>query len=162
MVYGPGAKGNLNQMIKGIRGNWFPPIPNNKNKRSIVHVDDVLRAIDAVITRPESSGKLYIVADRRPYSGREIYDAIRVALDNTKTSSNFMTVPEFIFRLGGGFGDWLNTLPGIRVPLTSCAVEKLLGWECYSPAKIERELGWKSEVSLLNGLTEMLTYEQMA
>jgi UDP-glucose 4-epimerase len=35
-------------------------------------------------------------------------------------------------------------------------VERLLGSACYSPARIERELGWRSRIGLAAGVREML------
>ena len=45
MVYGRGGKGNLYRMARGIKSGWFPPIPETGNKRSLVHVDDVVAAV---------------------------------------------------------------------------------------------------------------------
>ncbi len=41
-------------------------------------------------------------------------------------------------------------------PLDSEALGRLLGSACYSPARIERELGWRARVGLDEGLREML------
>ena len=35
LVYGPGVKGNLALMRRGIEKNWFPPLPKTKNRRSM-------------------------------------------------------------------------------------------------------------------------------
>ena len=45
LVYGPNAKGNLNLMLSGIELGWFPPLPEVGNRRSMIHVDDLVRAI---------------------------------------------------------------------------------------------------------------------
>ena len=45
LVYGKGVKGNLSLMIKGIRKGWFPELPETKNRRSMIHVDDLVRSI---------------------------------------------------------------------------------------------------------------------
>jgi len=43
LVYGPNVKGNLQLILSG-KG-WFPPLPETNNKRSMIHVDDLVRAI---------------------------------------------------------------------------------------------------------------------
>ena len=45
LVYGPNVKGNLKLMLSGIKKGWFPPLPETGNKRSMIHVDDLVRAI---------------------------------------------------------------------------------------------------------------------
>ena len=42
MVYGDSEKGNLPKMIRAIWENRFPPFPKVQNKRSMIHVDDVV------------------------------------------------------------------------------------------------------------------------
>src|SRR5207302_1975481 len=44
LVYGPGNKGNLYQMIAAIDRGIFPPLPEFGNRRSMVHVADAVRA----------------------------------------------------------------------------------------------------------------------
>ena len=70
----------MSQTVRGIRKNWFPPIPDTGNKRSLVHVMDVVTAIQFAIRDPATNGKIFIIADKKQYSTREIYDGIRKIL----------------------------------------------------------------------------------
>jgi len=45
LVYGPGMKANLARLIKAAQRGWFPPLPETANRRSLVHVDDVVLAV---------------------------------------------------------------------------------------------------------------------
>lgn len=153
MVYGRGGRGNLERMARGIRAGWFPPLPETGNRRSLVHVDDVVAAMRLVVQAPAASGRTYIVADPRAYSGREIYDAIREAVGKTPAR---LRVPAFWLRCGGKLGDGLGKLAGRTLPLNSEVTERLLGSACYSPARIERELGWHAGIGLAEGVREML------
>jgi hypothetical protein len=40
--------------------------------------------------------------------------------------------------------------------LNSEVVSRLLDSACYSPERIERELGWRAKLGLVEGLREML------
>jgi nucleoside-diphosphate-sugar epimerase len=153
MVYGHGGKGNLERMARGIRAGWFPPLPETGNRRSIVHVDDLIDAMRLVVARHEASGKTYIVADCRPYSGRELYDEIRKCLQMPRLSWH---VPAALLHAGGCCGDFAGKLLGRTLPMNAEVVERLLGSAWYSPSLIESELGWKSRISLPLGLREML------
>lgn len=153
MVYGRGGRGNLERMASGIRTGWFPPLPETRNRRSLVHVDDVVAAMRLVAKASAANGRTYIVADPRAYSGREIYDAIRAVLP----APTFQwSVPAGLLRAGGALGDALESVLRRPLPLNSEVVERLLGSACYSPARIERELGWMAQVGLEAGLREML------
>ena len=76
LVYGPFVKGNLNSMLSGIKRGWFPPLPNILNKKSMVHVDDLVRAIIFVAEKNQTTGEIFNVTDGKQYSSREIYEVI--------------------------------------------------------------------------------------
>lgn len=153
MVYGRGGRGNLQRMAAAIRAGWFPPLPETGNKRSIAHVDDVVEAVRITAEHPEANGRTYIVADPNPYSGRQILDAIRAVLHKPPVSWN---LPVSLSRAGGTIGSFLEARLGHRLPLNSETVSRLLDSECYSPRRIERELGWCARIGLNEGLQEML------
>ena len=153
MVYGRGGRGNLERMARGICAGWFPPLPETGNRRSLVHVDDVVAVMRLVAQAPEANGRTYIVADPQAHSGREIYDAIRRAIGKPLAR---WRVPAALLRFGGRLGDGLGKLAGKTSPLNSEVTERLLDSACYSPARIERELGWRAGIGLDEGVREML------
>lgn len=149
MVYGRGGRGNLERMARGIRAGWFPPLPETGNRRSLVHVDDVVAAIRLVAEAPGANGNTYIVADPVPYSGRQIYDAIRTVL---RASALHWSIPAGLFRAGGWIGDGLGGLLRRSFPVNSEVVSRLLDSACFSPSRIERELGCRARIGLTDGL----------
>lgn len=155
MVYGRGGRGNLERLARGVRAGWFPLLPETGNRRSLVHVDDVVDAARLVAERPEAKGRTYIIADPRPYSGRELCEAIRLAISPKPSIS--WAAPAWALRLGGKAGDVAATLLRRPLPLNSDVVSRLLDSECYSPARIERELGWRPRIGLMDGLREMIS-----
>jgi nucleoside-diphosphate-sugar epimerase len=162
MVYGRGGLGNLDRMARGIQRGWFPPLPETGNRRSLVHVDDVVAVMRLVAERAEANGRTYIVADPQPYSGREIYDAIRIVLAQGAVPPALAfpwSVPAGVLRAGGVLGDFLGTALRRPLPLNSEVVDRLLGSAWYSPARIESELGWCAQIRLCEGLREMLGSE---
>ncbi len=142
MVYGRGGRGNLERMVRAIRAGWFPPLPETGNRRSLVHVQDVVEVARLVAARPEANGRTYIIADPRSYSTREIYDAIRATLG----------MPH----VGWSIPAWLLRAAGRLHPRLDEVVDRLIGSACYSPARIEQELGWQARTGLAEGLREML------
>lgn len=153
MVYGSGGRGNLERMGRLVRKGLFPPLPETGNRRSLVHVDDVVSAMRLVAADDRANGRTYIVASHEAPSGRQLFEALRAALGLQPCG---LAMPEGLFRLAGRAGDVIERMAGRRMPLDSEVVTRLLDSACYSPARIEKELGWLARVPLAEGLREML------
>ncbi|WP_374485295.1 NAD-dependent epimerase/dehydratase family protein [Zoogloea sp.] len=153
MVYGAGGRGNLERMAALVRRGWFPPLPDSGNRRSLVHVSDVVSAMKKVAEEAGADGGTYIVAHPEPVSGRALYDALRDALGMPAIG---WAVPRSLLEGLARVGDAFETVGRRRLPFDSEVLERLLGAACYLPTKIERELGWRAEIRLTTGLREML------
>jgi len=133
LVYGPNVKGNLQLMLSGIEKGWFPPLPETGNKRSMIHVDDLVRSLLLVANDDRANGEIFIATDGVPHSSREIYNAMCSALDKSIPK---WSIPKFLFDMAS----LIN--PRIKYKLN-----KLLGDECYSSVKLEA-LGFKAQKTL--------------
>jgi UDP-glucose 4-epimerase len=159
LVYGRGNKGNIPRMIKAIDHGLFPPLPEFNNKRSMVHVDDVVQAILLAADKPESHGQTYVVTDGHVYTTREIYTMICEMLGKTVPH---WTVPLGILRAVALVGDVIGRLRGRSFVFDSQALGKLVCSAWYSSDKITRELGYRPKWILRDALPEMISdYKQM-
>ncbi len=153
MVYGKGGRGNLERMGRLVKRGLFPPLPETGNHRSLVHVSDVVSAMRLVVDDDRAAGRTYIVASPEAPSGFALFAALRTAQGLPPCA---WSVPNAVLRTAAWFGDGLEKLLKRRLPLDSEVLDRLLGSAWYSPARIERELGWQARVSLADGLSEML------
>jgi UDP-glucose 4-epimerase len=128
LVYGPGVKGNLHLMMSAIKKGRFPPIPDVSNKRSMIHVDDLINAILMLSEDKRANGEIFIATDGNQYSTREIY-TILCHISGKKVPN--WTLPTFLFSLLSLISKDYNL-----------KVRKLLGDDCYSSKKLE-SLGFK-------------------
>ncbi len=135
LVYGPGVKGNLKLMLSGIKGGWLPSFPKINNKRSMVHVDDLVRALFFVSKNKKANGKIFIVTDGIKYSSQDIYINL---CNSIGVKPRSLRLPVTLLRLIS------IIIPSLRVKL-----DKLLLDECYSSDKI-RGIGFRSEKILKN------------
>jgi nucleoside-diphosphate-sugar epimerase len=133
LVYGPNVKGNLQLMLSAIDNGWFPPLPETGNRRSMIHVDDLVRAILLVVKDKRANGEIFIATDGVPYSSREIYNAM---CGLAGKSIPKWSVPKALFDLAS-----------LISPSIKYKINKLLGDEFYSSFKLE-ELGFKAKKSL--------------
>jgi len=153
MVYGPRNKGNLLHMIDAIAHGRFPPLPEFGNKRSMVHVDDLVAAAILAAESKESIGKTYIVSDGEAYSTRQLYTWICAALGRPIPR---WYVPIRVLKLIAKIGDAIGGIRGRRFMFDSDALEKLSGSACYSSDKIQRELGFEAQHHLRKSLPEIV------
>ena len=154
MVFGEGQKGNLAEMIKAVAQGRFPPIPENGNRRSMVHVDDVIEALFAAMAAPPvCGGRVYYVAGPKAWSSREIYVEICRALGHSVPR---WVVPVWVLRRAGKFGDLIGVVRGKRFLWDSDKCAKLFGSACYSPARAARELGFSPRTGLETALPAMV------
>lgn len=157
MVYGSTAKGNLPKMIQAIESGRFPPLPEVHNRRSMVHVDDVVQASILAAESAKSCGKIYIVTDGNSYSTRQIYEWICEALHKPLPR---WYLPMVVMRLMGRVGDMIGSIRGRRFIFDSDALEKLTGNANYSSKRIQDELGFKSSRNLRESLPGIIAYLQ--
>jgi nucleoside-diphosphate-sugar epimerase len=133
LVYGPGMKGNLKLMLKGIDKGWFPPLPNTENKRSMIHVDDLVKALIMVAVSDRTNGEIFIATDGRTYSSYEIY---RTMCELSGKSIPKWSVPRIVFDLASKINKRIQY-----------KIQKLLGDECYSSKKLE-SIGFRAKNSI--------------
>ena len=133
LVYGPNVKGNLQVMLSGIKKGWFPPLPETGNTRSMIHVDDLVRAISLVADDDCANGEIFIATDGVPHSSREIYNAMCGVAGKSIPK---WSVPKTLF-----------DVVSLISPRIKYKINKLLSDECYSSAKLEA-LGFQAKRTL--------------
>ncbi len=155
LVYGNSDKGNLPRMINAIRRGLFPPLPELHNHRSMVHVDDVVRAALLAAEKPEAAGQIYIVSDGQSFSTRQIYDWIRETLGKSPIQ---WTMPLIVLKLLAKLGDAVGQTSGQRFIFDSDTLHKLTRSAWYSSAKIEHELGFHPQHTLRQSLPDIVRF----
>lgn len=152
LVYGAGSKGNLDLMIRAVRKGLFPAIAFPPNARSMIHIDDVVRACLLAAEHPAACGQTYILTDGQEYSTNDIVEWIFEALGKRPG----VRLPFGLLQAVASLGDLAGRL-GLPSPLTSDALDKLAGSARYSNAKICRELGFAPSRDLRQGIREMIS-----
>jgi nucleoside-diphosphate-sugar epimerase len=62
-LYGPGVKGNFALLLRAAQSRWPLPLKDFVNRRSLLGIDNLVSAIEFVISAPATVGETYIVAD---------------------------------------------------------------------------------------------------
>lgn len=159
LVYGPGVKGNLLRMMEAIEAGRFPPLPDTGNKRSLVHVGDLVQAALLAATSPASRGRTYIITDGKDYSTHEIQAALFQALGRDMPR---WALQAWMLRTAGCFGDIAFKIFGKKLPVDSETVQRLLGSAAYNCTRIRRELGYLPTFDFRTALPEMIAAFRLA
>jgi nucleoside-diphosphate-sugar epimerase len=133
LVYGPSMKGSLGMMFSGIKKGWFPSLPKVANRRSMVHVDDLVKAIFLLASDIRANGEIFIVTDGVPHSSREIYE-IMCTLSGREIPKWYL--PKVVFNFAAFFSLDISR-----------KVNKLFEDDYYSSEKIQ-SIGFKPQRSL--------------
>ena len=132
LVYGNEVRGNLLLIKRAIERGWCPPLPKIYNKRSMIHVDDLVKAI-MLIERMGENGQIYNVTDGYDYSTTEIYETF---FDLANKIPPRIRLPLSILKI-------LKSTPG---PLGH-KIGKLLEDDKFSSSEIE-SLGFQAQFKL--------------
>lgn len=140
LVYGPGVKGNLLQLLNAIARGVPLPLASIRNRRSLIALDNLVDAILACVESPAACGKTYLVSDGEDVSTPELVRMLAHALG---APPRLLPCPPLLLRIAGA----LTGKAG--------AVSRLTGSLQIDSSRIRSELDWKPRRSLSAGLAEM-------
>jgi len=150
-VYGPGAKGNIPRMIEAVARGRFPSVPDAGNRRSLIHVDDVVAAMRILAANADASGGVFIATDGQRYSLRALYEMMCEALGKRPGRQ----LPRGLFSLFALGGDLLGFVLRKRAPYDTIADRKLFGSAVYNHDALTR-LGYRPHHTLVEALPAMI------
>ena len=140
LVYGTGVKGNMAQLVRFARSPYPLPLRLLEARRSLLSLDNLAAAVDAVLAAPGPLRRPLIVADREA-----------------------LTLPEMIAAMRRGLGRRPGLLPvplrlleaGLRAAGRSEIYDRLAGALVASPAALV-QLGWTPPVTTQDGLAALV------
>ena len=80
LVYGPGAKGNFERLVRLVERGVPLPLASVRNRRSLLFVGSLVDGIVRALDHPAAAGRTYNVADLRDVSTPELVSGIAAAL----------------------------------------------------------------------------------
>ena len=135
LVYGPGVRGNFLRLMGLVRRGI--PLPVVNNRRSVIHVQNLVEAIGCCLSSPASRDQLFHVADSDPVS---VSDMLRSMARGLGCPPRFVQLPRIVVKAGGH-------LLGRRAEANRIAGSLIL-----STSKIAHRLGWHPSVSTSDGI----------
>lgn len=147
-IYGPGMKGNYVSLLKGLKQGWFIPIGLCKNRRTLIYVDDAIRAAGLAASHPEAAGNIYNLTDGRVYSLMDIIHAMCGALGRRPPRVH---LPIALVNFSVGLIEDVFRLLGQRSPIGRHTIGAMLEDRAVNGDKIQQELGFNPKIELEEG-----------
>jgi nucleoside-diphosphate-sugar epimerase len=140
LVYGPGVKGNMAQLMRLARSPFPLPLGSLKAQRSLLSVDNLVEAIVTVVGTAEPLARPFLVADPAPVTIPEMLAAMRHGLNRR---AGLLPIP----------GSLLQT--ALRLTGRPEDYQRLAGSLVVDSAAL-RQLGWLPVVETRDGLAALM------
>ena len=141
LVYGPGARANLAELLRIADSSWPLPFAAFDARRSFVHVGDLADALVAAGSRAEAAGKAYIVAHPYAPSVSEVVTLMRRHLGRP---ARLWSLPAAAFEALAACAGQGEKARRLTRPLLA------------DPAAAQRELGWSARVPIGEAIEELV------
>ncbi|HJM83539.1 MAG TPA: NAD-dependent epimerase/dehydratase family protein [Nitrospinota bacterium] len=158
LIYGPGAKGNMSNLVNYVNKRLILFVPTVKNKRSIISISNLSDAITSCIEHPAAANETFMVSDGRDVSTGELIQLISEALGGIKVA---VPVSKFALFFVGFVGDLYYHVTGKRNNVDSEAIFKLQSSLRIDVSKIQGQLGWVASETLKSGVSSMVTKDKL-
>jgi nucleoside-diphosphate-sugar epimerase len=126
LVYGPGVKGNMAQLMRLARSPFPLPLASLRARRSLLALENLLAAIEAVLVAPGTLRRVVIAADPQALTVCEMIAAMRSGLGR---QPNVFPLPAALIELllrAAGREEIYQRLSGSLVADPSALIS--LGW----------------------------------
>jgi nucleoside-diphosphate-sugar epimerase len=139
LVYGPGVKGNMAELLRLARSRLPLPFGGLTARRSLLSLDNLVQAIDCVLSAPSPLRRPLVVSDPEPVTLPEMVAAIRRGLGRRP---GLVPVPSAMLAAA------------CRLAGREESYRRLAGSLVADPAALRR-LGWTPTVATPEGLVSL-------
>lgn len=148
-VYGPRDRGTYFSFFKSIKNGLFFLIGSGNNLVSFVFVKNVVDAAILAAKNTKSTGNVYFITDKRPYSIKEISETIAVAFGGHIPGIH---IPLIIGYFVGYCMDFMKNISGLSLPLSTERVKNLTISYVFDINKAKKELNYNPKFGLSEGV----------
>ena len=155
-VFGPGVKGNYRRLVDSLASGYYVPIGDGKNRRTLVHEEDVAEAAILAAEHPAATG-IYNVTGAGISTVNEIVEAICDALGRRPPR---IRVPLLPVTAAAAAADLAMRVAGKR-PFARDTVAKLTEDVAVSGERLQRELGYRPRIDLRRGWETVIARQRL-
>ena len=154
VIFGPGNRGNVYNLLKQIASGMFVMIGDGKNKKSMAYVENVAAFIQHTLSF-KSGTHVYNYIDKPDFDMNTLITSVRSILFGKNNIG--LRLPAFVGIGLGYLADLVSKISGKHFAVSSIRVKKFLATTQFSSSILETE--FKAPVSLQDGINKTLNYE---
>ena len=144
-VYGPRLQGNYRTLVKAIRHGLFLPIGDGQNRRTMIYIDDLVRAVILAAKHPSAGGAIFNVTDGMIHHLNEIVTAIAHALAKRPPR---LSLPGRPAQTMAGLADRISGILHLPAPKLRPIVDKVMEDVAARGDKLCNELSFRPRFDL--------------
>jgi nucleoside-diphosphate-sugar epimerase len=157
--YGPNQPARQTLFFTMIRTGKVPLVGDGENRRSMAYVDNICQGLLLAESTPAARGQTYWIADRRPYTMNEIFTTIEDVMERDfgvtparkrvrlpSLASGVAWVADRAMQGMGLYHQKIHVLSEMNRTI-ACSIDKA-----------ERELGYRPEVDLAEGMRRSMAW----
>jgi len=152
-VYGPRMQGNYRTLVKAMRFGLFCPVGSGQNRRTMIYIDDLVRAAILTAVHPAAAGRVYNITDGNVYT---LSDVLKTIADALGKRPPLFHLPYKPIRAISALADGVTQTFGLSAPRLGALVDKLIEDVAASGEKLQRELSFLPQYSLTDGWKKAL------
>lgn len=141
VIYGPGAKGNIYNLLKISSLNLPLPFGMVNNKRSMIYVENLVDFVICCANNPAAANQTFLISDNYDLSLRSLLIFIRKSMNR---SAMLIPVPVSVFKI---FGTLFRK---------EDMIGRLIGDLQINPSKAMNVLGWQPPYTVEQGIKVMV------
>jgi GlcNAc-P-P-Und epimerase len=154
VVFGPGNKANMNNLIRQIAKRRFVSVGNGRNIKSIAYIDNLIEAVLFVVERMRPGVATYNYSDYPQLTTNDLTELIAREVGVGLWPIRLPVLPALLI---GKVLDAIAEHTGANLPITGKRIQKFISETCFISDQI-RELGFKQPISIEDGVARMVDW----
>lgn len=151
-IFGPGDQALLPRLTAAARAGRLPIVGNGKNLVDLTYVENVVQAIQLAIEKPFATGVYTITNDEHV----PLWTVIRTVLERLGVSTHLRRVSPTLALALATLMEWRAALTDVEPLLTRYSVALLYCNQTYDISAAKRDLGYRPQVSVAEGIERTL------
>lgn len=154
VVFGPGNRGNVYNLLRQIASGRFVMVGNGENTKSMAYVENVAGFL-AFCCELEPGRYLANYVDKPDYSMNRLVAEVRSQMGLRPSR---LRLPRWAGIVGGSILDSLSNITGRRFPVSAVRVRKFTATTAFVADRVH-DLGYRPVVPIDQGLRRTLEFE---
>lgn len=154
VIFGPGNRGNVYNLLKQVASKRFLMIGNGKNKKSMAYVENVAAFLEFSLNFKPGL-HIYNYIDEPDFDMNSLIMIVRNKLFNKNNVG--LRLPVFFGRAVGFMFDILSIIIRIKFPISSIRIKKFIATTQFSSSVSQTK--FNPPVRLIDGLEKTINYE---